>query len=121
MVVSKSEVSKGIGKFLEQVVASNLDDSPALKGMILLIAKRFENSEDLIDKAMSNDIVRAILATDDAGAVDIDALETDVADTIESIGGIPITVPAIPLITGERTFTFYAQDVKELARLIRNS
>ena len=79
-------------------------------------------NDKLIDKYLSNDIVKALIDDDGSGNYDVERLMDWIRTSVEEYGAFPVSVPPIPLISPrEITIKLTPSDIVAIQRHIENA
>ena len=99
MKVTKTQIINGLTTYIREEVLPHMEGDKALKILFSVAANAVKANDQLIDRWLSNDIVRALIADDGAGHYDIERLVMWLKSGVEEYGAFPIAVPPIPLIS----------------------
>ena len=122
MRVSKNQIINGIVSYIQQEIMPKMDDDRALKILFSVAVNAAKANEKLIDKWLSNDIVRALIDDDGSGTYDVENLMDWVKTSVDDYGAFPICVPPIPLISPrEITLRLGVSDLDAIQRRIETA
>ena len=112
MRVTRNQIVSGLAGYIQQEIMPKMDDDRALKILFSVAVNAIKANDKLIDKYLSNDIVRALIDDDGSGNYDIERLMDWIRSSVEEYGAFPIAVPPIPLISPrEITLRLSAPDI----------
>lgn len=119
MIVTKQQLVCGVARFACLDVLPAVGDK-ALQIIIAACATFMKQSQGVIDNLLNSGIAKMLLPEIDGGydiGAALGALKSGIS---ESGGGLPITIPPIPLISkNEQTLTFTARDIDVLSQRIQ--
>ena len=122
MRVTKSQIVNGLTGYIQQEIMPKMEDDRALKILFSVGVNAIRANDKLIDKYLSNDIVRALIDDDGSGNYDIERLMDWIRSSVEEYGAFPIAVPPIPLISPrEITLRLSAPDIVAIQRHIETA
>ena len=122
MRVTKSQIVNGITAFVQQEIMPKMEDDRALKILFSVGVNAIKANDALIDKWLSNDIIRALIDDDRSGSYDVERLMDWIRASVEEYGSFPVTVPPIPLISPrEITLRLGPSDIIAIQRQIENA
>ena len=119
MRVTKAQIVNGIVSFIRDELFPKMDDDRALKILFSVAVNAIKANDKLVDKWLSNDIIRALIDADDSGTYDIDRMMDWIRRSVEEYGAFPVSVPPIPLISPrEIVIKLSAPDIAAIQRQI---
>ena len=122
MRVTKSQIVNGITAFVQQEIMPKMEDDRALKILFSVGVNAIKANDALIDKWLSNDIIRALIDDDRSGSYDVERLMDWIRASVEEYGSFPVTVPPIPLISPrEITLRLGPSDIIAIQRQIETA
>ena len=122
MRVTKSQIVNGITAFVQQEIMPKMEDDRALKILFSVGVNAIKANDALIDKWLSNDIIRALIDDDRSGSYDVERLMDWIRASVEEYGSFPVTVPPIPLISPrEITLKLGPADIAAIQRHIETA
>ena len=122
MRVTRNQIVNGLTAYIQQEIMPKMDDDRALKILFSVGVNAVRANDRLIDKYLSNDIVRALIDDDGTGNYDIERLMDWIRMSVEEYGAFPIAIPPIPLISPrEITLRLSAQDIAAIQRHIETA
>jgi hypothetical protein len=105
-------VINGLLKYLDKELYNEMTDWQEILARIA-VGRMIGDTNALKESLMSNAFVRTFAIIDSNGNVDVDGLIRDLKEQINRKGKVSITFPLLG------TFSFIAEDVDELHRIIR--
>ena len=122
MRVTRNQIVNGIVAYIQQEIMPKMDDDRALKILFSVGVNAIKANDKLIDKYLSNDIVRALIDDDGSGYYDIERLMDWIRTSVEEYGAFPVSVPPIPLISPrEITLKLGPSDIIAIQRQIESA
>ena len=122
MRVTKNQIVNGLAAYIQQEIMPKMDDDRALKILFSVAVNAIKANDRLIDKYLSNDIVRALIDDDGSGNYDIERLMAWIRTSVEEYGAFPVIVPPIPLVSPrEITLRLGPADIIAIQRQIENA
>ena len=122
MRVNRNQIINGIVSYIQQEIMPKMDDDRALKILFSVTVNAVKANDKLIDKWLSNDILRALIDDDGSGSYDIERLMDWIRMSVEEYGAFPVSVPPIPLISPrEITLKLSASDIAAIQRQIETA
>lgn len=122
MRVTRNQIVNGLASYVQQEIMSRMDDDRALKILFSIGVNAIKANDRLIDKYMSNDIVRALIDDDGSGNYDIERLMDWIKSSVEEYGAFPVIVPPIPLVSPrEITLKLGPSDIVAIQRQIESA
>ena len=122
MRVSKNQIVNGLVAYIQQEIMPRMDDDRALKILFSVAVNAIKANDRLIDKYLSNDIIRALIDDDGSGSYDIERLLDWIKMSVEEYGSFPVIVPPIPLISPrEITLRLGPSDIAAIQRQIETA
>ena len=122
MRVTKSQIINGLTGYIQQEILPKMEDDRALKILFSVAVNAIKANDKLIDKYLSNDIVRALIDDDGSGNYDIERLMDWIRTSVEEYGAFPVIVPPIPLVSPrEITLRLGPSDIIAIQRQIENA
>lgn len=122
MRVSKNQIVNGIVAYIQQEIMPRMDDDRALKILFSVAVNAIKANDRLIDKYLSNDIIRALIDDDGSGSYDVERLMDWIKMSVEEYGSFPVIVPPIPLISPrEITLRLGPSDIAAIQRQIESA
>ena len=74
MRVTRNQIVNGLVAYIQQEIMPKMDDDRALKILFSVAVNAIKANDKLIDKYLSNDIVRALIDDDGSGNYDVERL-----------------------------------------------
>lgn len=105
-------VINGLLKYLDKELYNEMTDWQEILARIA-VGRMIGDTNALKESLMNNAFVKTFAIIDSNGNVDVDGLVRDLKEQIERKGKISISIPLLG------TFSFIAEDVDELHRIIR--
>lgn len=105
-------VIHGFLKYLDKELYNEMSDWQEVLARIA-VGRMIGDTDALKESLMKNGFVKTFAIMDADGNVDVDGLVHDLKEQIERKGKISISIPLLG------TFSFIAEDVDELHRIIR--
>ena len=122
MRVTRNQIVNGLVAYIQQEIMPKMDDDRALKILFSVAVNAIKANDKLIDKYLSNDIVRALIDDDGSGNYDVERLMDWVRTSVEEYGAFPMIVPPIPLVSPrEITLRLGPSDIIAIQRQIENA
>ena len=122
MRVTKNQIVNGLVSYIQQEIMPKMDDDRALKILFSVAVNAIKANDKLIDKYLSNDIVKALIDDDGSGNYDIERLMDWIRTSVEEYGAFPVIVPPIPLVSPrEITLRLGPSDIIAIQRQIENA
>lgn len=122
MRVTRPQIINGLTGYIQQEILPKMEDDRALKILFSVAVNAIKANDKLIDKYMSNDIVKALIDDDGSGNYDIERLMDWIRTSIEEYGAFPVIVPPIPLVSPrEITLRLGPSDIIAIQRQIENA
>lgn len=122
MRVTRNQIVNGLTAYIQQEIMPRMDDDRALKILFSIGVNAIKANDKLIDKYLSNDIVRALIDDDGSGNYDIERLMDWIKSSVEEYGAFPIIVPPIPLVSPrEITLRLGPSDIAAIQRQIETA
>ena len=122
MRVTKNQIVNGLVAYIQQEIMPKMDDDRALKILFSIGVNAVKANDKLIDKYLSNDIVRALIDDDGSGNYDIERLMDWIRTSVEEYGAFPVIVPPIPLVSPrEITLKLGPSDIVAIQRQIESA
>ena len=122
MRVSKGQIVRGVADYIQNEILPKMADDRAVQIMLSIAVNAAMANGKMVDAAMNNSMVRAMLEDDESGTYEIGGIADAMRAAIEQYGAFPITIPAIPLISPhEITLKLSAADVDAMRRRIENA
>ena len=122
MRVTRNQIVNGLVAYIQHEIMSKMDDDRALKILFSVAVNAIKANDKLIDKYLSNDIVRALIDDDGSGNYDIERLMDWIRTSVEEYGAFPVIVPPIPLVSPrEITLRLGPSDIIAIQRQIENA
>ena len=122
MRVTRPQIINGLTGYIQQEILPKMDDDRALKILFSVAVNAIKANDKLIDKYLSNDIVRALIDDDGSGNYDIERLMDWIRTSVEEYGAFPVIVPPIPLVSPrEITLRLGPSDIVAIQRQIENA
>ena len=118
MQVTQAQIASGAARFIRNDVIPKIPDR-GFRVVLDAAAAMAELSPQILDGLFKHPMAAVLLHPGENG-YDLDYLETALTSAVETHGGLPVVIPAIPLISREeKTLTFGAEDIRQLMRQIR--
>jgi hypothetical protein len=105
-------VINGLLKYLDKELYNEMTDWQEILARIA-VGRMIGDTNALKESLMNNAFVKTFAIIDNNGNVDVDGLVHDLKEQIERKGKVSITFPLLG------TFSFIAEDVDELHRIIK--
>ena len=122
MRVTRPQIINGLTGYIQQEILPKMDDDRALKILFSVAVNAIKANDKLIDKYLSNDIVKALIDDDGSGNYDIERLMDWLRTSVEEYGAFPVIVPPIPLVSPrEITLRLGPSDIIAIQRQIENA
>ena len=122
MRVTRNQIVNGLVAYIQQEIMPKMDDDRALKILFSVAVNAIKANDKLIDKYLSNEIVRALIDDDGSGNYDVERLMDWVRTSVEEYGAFPMIVPPIPLVSPrEITLRLGPSDIIAIQRQIENA
>ena len=122
MRVTRNQIVNGLVAYIQQEIMPKMDDDRALKILFSVAVNAIKANDKLIDKYLSNDIVRALIDDDGIGNYDIERLMDWIRTSVEEYGAFPVIVPPIPLVSPrEITLRLGPSDIVAIQRHIETA
>ena len=122
MRVTRPQIINGLTGYIQQEILPKMEDDRALKILFSVAVNAIKANDKLIDKYLSNDIVKALIDDDGSGNYDIERLMAWIRTSVEEYGAFPVIVPPIPLVSPrEITLRLGPSDIIAIQRQIENA
>lgn len=122
MRVTRNQIVNGLVAYIQQEIMPKMDDDRALKILFSVAVNAIKANDKLIDKYLSNDIVKALIDDDGSGNYDVERLMDWIRTSVEEYGAFPVIVPPIPLVSPrEITLRLGPSDIIAIQRQIENA
>ena len=122
MRVTRNQIVNGLVAYIQQEIMPKMDDDRALKILFSVAVNAIKANDKLIEKYLSNDIVRALIDDDGSGNYDVERLMDWIRTSVEEYGAFPVIVPPIPLVSPrEITLRLGPSDIIAIQRQIENA
>lgn len=122
MKVTRNQIVNGLVAYIQQEIMPKMEDDRALKILFSVAVNAIKANDKLIDKYLSNDIVRALIEDDGNGNYDVERLMGWIRTSVEEYGAFPVIVPPIPLVSPrEITLRLGPSDIIAIQRQIENA
>ena len=122
MRVTRSQIINGLTGYIQQEILPKMEDDRALKILFSVAVNAIKANDKLIDKYLSNDIVKALIDDDGSGNYDVERLMDWIRASVEEYGAFPVSVPPIPLISPrEITIKLTPSDIVAIQRHIETA
>ena len=122
MRVTRNQIVNGLVAYIQQEIMPKMDDDRALKILFSVAVNAIKANDKLIDKYLSNDIVRTLIDDDGSGNYDVERLMDWIRTSVEEYGAFPVIVPPIPLVSPrEITLRLGPSDIIAIQRQIENA
>ena len=122
MRVTRPQIINGLTGYIQQEILPKMEDDRALKILFSVAVNAIKANDKLIDKYLSNDIVKALIDDDGSGNYDIERLMEWIRTSVEEYGAFPVIVPPIPLVSPrEITLRLSAPDIVAIQRHIETA
>lgn len=122
MRVSKNQIVNGLTSYIQQEILPKMADDRALAILFSVAVNAIKANDKLIDRYLSNDIIRALIDDDGSGSYNVERLMDWLRASVEEYGAFPVTVPPIPLISPrEITLRLSASDIAAIQRHIETA
>ena len=120
--MTRNQIVNGLVAYIQQEIMPKMDDDRALKILFSVAVNAIKANDKLIDKYLSNDIVRALIDDDGSGNYNVERLMDWVRTSVEEYGAFPVIVPPIPLVSPrEITLRLGPSDIIAIQRQIENA
>ena len=121
MRVTRPQIINGLTGYIQQEILPKMEDDRALKILFSVAVNAIKANDKLIDKYLSNDIVKALIDDDGSGNYDIERLMDWIRTSVEEYGAFPVIVPPIPLVSPrEITLRLGPSDIIAIQRQIED-
>ena len=122
MRVTRNQIVNGLVAYIQQEIMPKMDDDRALKILFSVAVNAIKANDKLIDKYLSNDIIRAMIDDDVSGNYDVERLMGWIRTSVDEYGAFPVIVPPIPLVSPrEITLRLGPSDIIAIQRQIENA
>ena len=122
MRVTRPQIINGLTGYIQQEILPKMEDDRALKILFSVAVNAIKANDKLIDKYLSNDIVKALIDDDGSGNYDIERLMDWIKTSVEEYGAFPVIVPPIPLVSPrEITLKLGPSDIVAIQRQIESA
>jgi len=122
MRVTRNQIVNGLVAYIQQEIMPKMDDDRALKILFSVAVNAIKANDKLIDKYLSNDIVKTLIDDDGSGNYDVERLMDWIRTSVEEYGAFPVIVPPIPLVSPrEITLRLGPSDIITIQRQIENA
>ena len=122
MRVTRNQIVNGLVAYIQQEIMPKMDDDRALKILFSVAVNAIKANDKLIDKYLSNDIVKALIDDDGSGNYDVERLMDWIRTSVEEYGAFSVIVPPIPLVSPrEITLRLGPSDIIAIQRQIENA
>ncbi len=122
MRVTRPQIINGLTGYIQQEILPKMEDDRALKILFSVAVNAIKANDKLIDKYLSNDIVKALIDDDGSGNYDVERLMDWIRTSVEEYGAFPVIVPPIPLVSPrEITLRLGPSDIIAIQRQIENA
>ena len=122
MRVTRPQIINGLTGYIQQEILPKMEDDRALKILFSVAVNAIKANDKLIDKYLSNDIVKALIDDDGSGNYDIERLMEWIRASVEEYGAFPVIVPPIPLVSPrEITLRLGPSDIVAIQRHIETA
>ena len=122
MRVTRNQIVNGLVAYIQQEIMPKMEDDRALKILFSVAVNAIKANDKLIDKYLSNDIVRALIDDDGSGNYDVERLMDWIRTSVEEYGAFPVIVPPIPLVSPrEITLRLGPSDIIAIQQRIENA
>ena len=122
MRVTRNQIVNGITAYIRDEVLPKMEDDRALKILFSVAVNAIKANDKLVDKWLSNDLIRALIDDDGTGHYDLERLMTWIKSSVEEYGAFPVIVPPIPLVSPrEITLRLGPSDITAIQRQIETS
>ena len=122
MRVSKAQIVHGITDYIQCEILPKMADDKAVQIITSIAVNAALANNKLVDAALNNEMVRAILEDDGSGMYEIGGIADAMRAAISQYGSFPVRVPAIPLVSPhEITLKLDAADVDAMRQRIENA
>ena len=122
MRVNKNQIVNGLTSYIQQEILPKMADDRALAILFSVAVNAIKANDKLIDRYLSNDIIRALIDDDGSGSYNVERLMEWLRASVDEYGAFPVTVPPIPLISPrEITLRLSASDIAAIQRHIETA
>lgn len=122
MRVTRNQIINGLTEYIQQEILPKMEDDRAMKILFSVAVNAIKANGRLVDKWLSNDIIRALMDDDGSGSYDTERLMDWIRMSVEQYGAFPVTLPPIPFISPrEITLKLSAQDIAAIQRQIETA
>ena len=122
MRVTRPQIINGLTGYIQQEILPKMEDDRALKILFSVAVNAIKANDKLIDKYLSNDIVKTLIDDDGSGNYDVGRLMDWIRTSVEEYGAFPVIVPPIPLVSPrEITLRLGPSDIIAIQRQIENA
>lgn len=112
-MISKTQLTNGIANYIKAEIIPHTPDA-GTKAMMGLLATTLVRNPNLVDIALSNPIVSAMIPHD-GDMWDVQGIADSLGESIREYGNLRVTIPKIPLLVpNEQVMSFSADDVSKL-------
>ena len=117
MQVTKQQILTGVANYIRSDIIPRVPDK-GFKIVLETLATMAPTNPKIGEMIFSDPRVAVVLVEKD-GFYDLDFAECALSAAAEAHGGIPLTIPKIPMFTkDEKELTFLANDIRVLKRSI---
>ena len=122
MRVSKSQIVHGLTDYIRGEILPKLGDNKSMQIILSIGLNAAMANNKLIDTAMKNGIVLALLDDDGTGSYDVEGITSAMRAAIEQYGNFPVHVPPVPLISPQEiTLKLGVDDIDAIRDRIENA
>ena len=122
MRVSKSQIVHGLTEYIRDEILPKMGDNKSMQIVLSIALNAAMANSKMIDAAMKNSIVAALLDDDGSGAYEISGIIDAMRAAIEQYGNFPVHVPPVPLISPQEfTLKLGVDDVDAIRSHIENA
>ena len=118
MSVTQDKIAAGVARYLRAEMIPKIPD----KGFRVILdaaAAMMEINPRIAESMLSNPLTAAVLRCTEDGLYDVETVGEALAQAAEIHGGLPVVIPAIPLISPtEKSLNFSANDIRAIVRNI---
>ncbi len=115
MRATKKQIVDGVAAYILEQIVPKMGRNTNQKFILTVAAKMAQTQDALINKLFDSPWVCAMLPPDDRGLYDVGPLMDQIEAAVKENVGLPLTLPAIPIIAPEGgTLTLYPEDIANI-------
>ena len=118
MSVTQDKIATGMARYIRSEMMPKIPDR-GFRVVLDAAAAMMEINPRIVESMLSSSLTAAVLRRTEDGLYDVETVSEALAQAAESQGGLPVVIPAIPLISPtEKSLNFSANDIRAIARSI---